>query len=157
MTSSSFTWEPCFRARIKNEQNGYQDTYKFFQKTSWGRHYCQGLGQNSLFSNLNSFCYDYYVSNSVIRVVVKFCWSAKIIFRVFCVFFLKTKRRTGGGIWKLYWWTSYCYSYWNSKWLLFYLVLAGNNEFFRVTPSTSSGQYRYSVSGEPVLTTVLDF
>ena len=40
---------------------------------------------------------------------------------------------------------------------LFYHALAGNNEPFRVTPSTSSGQYRYSVSGGPVLTTVLVF
>ena len=38
-----------------------------------------------------------------------------------------------------------------------YPVLAGNDESFRATPSTSSGQYRYSVSGEPVLTTVLVF
>ena len=57
-------------------------------KKSWRRHYCQGLGRNSLFSNLNSYCYyDYYVSNSVIRVVVKFFWLTKIIFQVFCVFF----------------------------------------------------------------------
>ena len=43
-------------------------------KKSWERRYCQGLGQNSLISNLNSYCsYDYYVSNSMIRVVVKFC------------------------------------------------------------------------------------
>ena len=46
-----------------------------------------GFGTKSLFSNLNSYCYyDYYVSNSVIRVVVKFFWLTKIIFQVFCVF-----------------------------------------------------------------------
>ena len=30
---------------------------------------------------------------------------------------------------------------------LFYLALGGNNKPFRMTPSTSSGKYRYSVSG----------
>ena len=44
---------------------------------------------------------------------------------------------------------SYCYS----CYCLLYLIWAGNNEPFRVTPSTSSGQYRYSVSGGPALTT----
>ena len=33
-------------------------------------------------------------------------------------------------------------------------IAAGNNEPFRVTPFTSSGYYRYSVSGGPALTTV---
>ena len=57
-------------------------------KKSWGRHYCHGLGQNSLFSNLNCYCcYDYYVSNSATRVVLSFWWLTKIIFQVFCVFF----------------------------------------------------------------------
>ena len=42
-----------------------------------------------------------------------------------------------------------CYDY--------YLVLAATNEQFRVTPSTSSAQYRYSVSGGPALTTVFLF
>ena len=57
-----------------------------------GRHSFQGLQQNSLFSNWNCYCcYDYYVSNSVIRLVVKFCWSAKIIFQVFCFFQKKVK------------------------------------------------------------------
>ena len=61
-------------------------------KKSWGRHSFQGLQQNSLFSNWNCYCcYDYYVSNSVIRLVVKFCWSAKIIFQVFCFFQKKVK------------------------------------------------------------------
>ena len=36
----------------------------------------------------------------------------------------------------------------------FYLTVAGNNEPYRVTPPTSSGSYRYLVSGEPALTTV---
>ena len=40
---------------------------------------------------------------------------------------------------------------------LFYLALGGNNKPFRMTPSTSSGKYRYSVSGGPELTTVLVF
>ena len=40
---------------------------------------------------------------------------------------------------------------------LFYLALGGNNKPFRVTHSTSSGKYRYSVSGRPTLTTVLVF
>ena len=45
------------------------------KKKWWGRHYCQLLGQNSLVTNLNSYCYyDHYVINSVIWVVVKFCW-----------------------------------------------------------------------------------
>ena len=38
-----------------------------------------------------------------------------------------------------------------------YCFLTGNNEPFRVTRSTSSGQYRYSLSGGPALTTVLVF
>ena len=38
---------------------------------------------------------------------------------------------------------------------LFYLALAGNNKPFSVTPYTSSGKYRYSVSGGPTSTTVL--
>ena len=42
----------------------------------------------------------------------------------------------------------YCYH----DFCLLYLILSGNNEPFRVTPSTSTGQYRQSVSGEPVLT-----
>ena len=40
---------------------------------------------------------------------------------------------------------------------LFHLVLAENNESFRVTLSTSNVWYRYSVSGGPALTTVLVF
>ena len=36
----------------------------------------------------------------------------------------------------------------------FYLALAGNNDPFRVAPSTSSRLYRYSVSEGPTLTTV---
>ena len=60
---------------------------KMLRNSSKKNHYCPGLGRNSLFSNLNSYCYyDYYVSNSVIRVVVKFFWLTKIIFQVFCVF-----------------------------------------------------------------------
>ena len=52
-------------------------------KKSLERQQCQSLGQNSLFSNLNSYCcYYYYVSSSVKRLVVKFCWSTKIIFQV---------------------------------------------------------------------------
>ena len=34
-------------------------------------------------------------------------------------------------------------------------MLAGNNEHLRVTPSTSSEKYRYSVSGGPTLTTTV--
>ena len=52
-------------------------------KKSWGRHKCQGLGQNSLFSSFSSCCcYDYYVSSSVIKLEVKFCCSTKITFQV---------------------------------------------------------------------------
>ena len=70
----------------------YIKMLKNSSKISWGRHYCQDLGQNSLFSNLSYYCYhDCYGSNSVIRVVVKFCWLTKIIFQVFCVFLLKLK------------------------------------------------------------------
>ena len=32
-----------------------------------------------------------YVSNSVVRLMVKFCWSTKIIFQVFWFFFLTLK------------------------------------------------------------------
>ena len=65
----------------------YIKMLKNSSKISWERHYCQDLGQNSLFSNLNSYCYyDYYVSNSVIRVEIKFFWLTKIIFQVFYVF-----------------------------------------------------------------------
>ena len=44
-----------------------------FFKKSWQRHYYQGLGQNNLFSNVNShFCYNYYLvlagSNNSFRV-----------------------------------------------------------------------------------------
>ena len=53
-----------------------------------------------------------YVSNSVIRLMVKLCLSTKIVFQVF-FFFSKTKRRTGTGIWKLCLSNS-CYSNWNS-------------------------------------------
>ena len=54
-----------------------------------------------------------YVSNSVIRLMVKFCLSTKIVFQVSC-FLSKTKRRTDTGIWKLCRWNSYCYSNQNS-------------------------------------------
>ena len=40
---------------------------------------------------------------------------------------------------------------------LLYLVPSGNNKPFRVTPSTSSGYCRYSVSWWPALTTMLVF
>ena len=40
---------------------------------------------------------------------------------------------------------------------LFYLVLAGSNKPFRMTASTSSGQYRHSIYRGPALTTVLVF
>ena len=46
-----------------------------------------------------------YVSNSVIRLMVKICWLTKIVFQVFCVFFQKLKselalayERYAGGI-----------------------------------------------------------
>ena len=32
-----------------------------------------------------------YVSNSMIRLMVEFCWLTKFVFQVFCVFFLKLK------------------------------------------------------------------
>ena len=114
-------------------------------KKSWGRHYCQGLRQNSFFSNLNSYCcYDYYVSSSVIRLLGKFYWSTKIIFHVFCFFFKKKILKIKGELALAY--ENYadgiliviiietlndCY--------LLYLVLDGNNEPFWVTHSTSSG------------------
>ena len=56
----------------------------------------------------------YIVNNFVVRLMVKFCWSTKIIFQFSCVFFSKTKKRTGTGIWKLRRWNSYSYSHWNS-------------------------------------------
>ena len=37
--------------------------------------------------------------------------------------------------------------------IIFFLILTGNNEVFRMTPSASSGSYRYSVFGGPTLTT----
>ena len=111
---------------------------KMLRNYWWGRYYCQGLGQNSLFSNLNSYCYyDYYVIKSVVRVEVKFCWLSKIIFWVLCVFFLKIKGEL-----------ALTYKSYAGRVLvailieilddyyLFYLILAGNNEPFRVTPST---------------------
>ena len=44
---------------------------------------------------------------------------------------------------------SYCYH----DYCLLYLIWAGNNDPFRVTPSTSSASYRYSVSEGPALKT----
>ena len=44
-----------------------------------------------------------------------------------------------------------CYCYYDH--CLLYLIWAGNNKSFRVTSSTSSGQYRHSLSGGPALTT----
>ena len=90
-----------------------------------------------------------------IRLVVKFCWLPKIIFEALCGFYsyLKLKGElaladesyAGGN------------SYFYAHYYLFYLVLAGSNEPFRVTSSTSSGKYRYSVSGGTALTTVSGF
>ena len=108
-------------------------------KKIMGRHYCQGLKQNSLFSSLNSYCYyDYYVSDSVITVVVKSCWFTQIIFQGFCVFFLKLKgelalayKSYAGGI------LIVILIEVLNDYYLFDLVLAGNNEPLRVTPSTS--------------------
>ena len=37
--------------------------------------------------------------------------ECKIVFQVFCIFFPKTKRRTGTGIWKLCRWNSFCFSH----------------------------------------------
>ena len=76
---------------------------------------------------------------TLIRVVVKFCWLSKIIFQVFCVFFLKLKGElalayesyAGGGL------TVILIEILDDYHLL-YLVLAGNNKPFRVTPSTSN-------------------
>ena len=48
---------------------------------------------------------------------------------------------------------SYCYY----DCYLLYLVPSGNNKPFRITPSTSSGYCRYSVSWWPALTTKLVF
>ena len=45
-----------------------------------------------------------------------------------------------------------CYDY-----CLFYLIWADKNEFFRLTPSTSSAEYRYFVSAAPALKIVLIF
>ena len=84
------------------------------KKKSWGRHYCQGLGRNSVFSSLNSYCYyDYYFSNSD-KISGKVLLIKQNHLSDFMCFFLKTKRRTDTGIWKLCSWSSYCYSYWNS-------------------------------------------
>ena len=100
------------------------------------------------------------VSNSVIRLVVKFCRLTKIIFQVFCAlfFFLKLTgelamayENYAGGIL-----IAILIEIFNDYYL-FYFLLVGNNEPYRMTPSTSSGQYRYSVSGRPALTTVLVF
>ena len=98
MTSAACICEPGFRVRIKKV---LVKMLRNSSKKLWRRYQCQGLGQNSLFSNLNFYCYY-----------------------------------------------DYC---------LFYLILTGNNEPFRVTPSTASGWYSYSVSGGPALTTVLVF
>ena len=84
----------------------------------------------------------------MIRLVVKF-WLIKMIFQVFWVFFFfKTKWRISSGIWKLCRWKFLFLLSLLFLYYYYYLVLAGNNELFRVT---------YSVSGGPALTTLLVF
>ena len=82
----------------------------------------------------------------MVRLEEKFCLSAQIISQVFCFLqkILKGK-------------LPLAYESYAGKFLLlfllkflgllFHLVLPGNNEAFRVTSSTSSWYYRYSVSG----------
>ena len=158
MTSSAYVWEPCFRARIKNVQSAYQNAYEFFQKFM-GEALVSGFGtkqplQQLKFLLLWLLCQWLYYKN---KIGGKILLTNQNHFSGFYFFKKKrTKRRTGNDIWKLCWWNS-CYSSWNSYWLLFYVVLAGNNDPFRVTPSTSSELYRYSVSGGPALITVLVF
>ena len=71
--------------------------------------------------------------------MVKFCLSTKIVFQVFCFFFLKLKGELAlayesyaGGILVILIEILNDYYY-------FYLAVASNNEPFRVTPPTSSG------------------
>ena len=71
--------------------------------------------------------------------MVKFCLSTKIVFQVFCFFFLKLKGEL-----------ALTYESYASRILIvilieilndyfFYLAVASKNEPFRVTPPTSSG------------------
>ena len=57
-----------------------------------GKTLVSGFAIKHPLQQLNSYCcYDYYLSSSVITLVAKFSWSAKVIFHVFCFFKKKLK------------------------------------------------------------------
>ena len=106
-----------------------------------------GLKQSTFLLNCNPLAHEAtlcgplttYVSNSVIRLMEKFCLSTKIVFQVFWFFFLKLKGEL-----------ALAYQNYPRGILIvilieilndyyFYLAVACNNEPFSVMPPTSSG------------------